>query len=260
MLARLKKLLLPNKSCLDFPHGASGYVYATAKDRMSLRDAKVGAVVRNPDSGPPWIVVDHALESVNIARWPGRLFKVEILEVAKEQPRAYANYTRATAISVVDELSAIKLLGKHGAQIAQVIERIETLSIDEATALSVSVDPSAPDLYDGAWKAWLREIGAPSFNDEADHRHTLVAGGGALRSPVGYALTLIYSQLQARAELLLGSAATGANDEGESIMMAPWDGAAHALLHAAMAVGAPELFTTEQAATLTLPWRNLTLP
>jgi hypothetical protein len=260
MLTRLKKLLAPGRSPTVFPHGASGYVYATAKDRTSLREAPVGAVVRNPDDGPPWIVVDHALESVNVARWPGRLLKVEILDIAKEQPRAYANYTRATAISVVAELSAIDLLGEHGVRIAQVIERIETLSIDEAMSLSASSDPSASLLYDAAWKAWLRAIGAPAFNDEEDHRHTLIAGGSARRSPVGYALTLIYSHLQARAELLSGSAATGVNDEGESTLMAPWDGAADALLHAAMAFGAPGLFTREQVATMTLPWRKLMLP
>jgi len=257
MLNRFKTLVRPRTPVSESPHGATGYVYVTEIDGHSLRAAAVGAVVRNASAGPPWIVVNGSTESVTVARWPGRLLYCEVLEAAKEQPRAYANYTRAVAVRVLDELNTIQLLGQHGERIAEVIERSGQLTVDEALALSSATDPRAPELYSGAWKTWLEKAGAPAVHHEADHRHTLSLFAGHQSSPVGHALMLVHLQLSRRAESLLGNEAMCLDEDGETTLAVPWQGACEALLHATMAFGVPDLLTGEQVSMLTLPWRTV---
>src|SRR4051794_19329261 len=63
--------------------------------------------------GPPWIVVDHFLDRVLVARWPGRLLRVGVVPSSSRREREAdreANlglvrdvwYTRANAIDVLE--------------------------------------------------------------------------------------------------------------------------------------------------------------
>ena len=57
-----------------------GFVYVPDSDSGVFAGAARGMVLRKPDRSPPWIVVDHAIESAVIARWPGRLWRVVVLD------------------------------------------------------------------------------------------------------------------------------------------------------------------------------------
>ena len=235
----------------------NGYVYITDAETTALRDVSVGATVRNPNAGPPWIVVNHSLAAVVVSRWPGRLLRVEILEKASEQPNAHANYTRAVAVEVVEELSALSLLGEHGASIVEILARIDTLTLDEAFALSTAVQSSSPEIYSNAWKTWLTKVSGHSVYQDANHEDTVQIRIGQAVSPVGYAFSLVSFRVYNRGKAVSGPAALVVDAEGESILQAPWSEAMHALLHATLAFGAPSLLTTQEAAALKVPWETV---
>lgn len=247
----------PSTPALKSGPDSQGFVYVTEAETTVLRDADVGSTVRNPSAGPPWIVVNHALAAVSVARWPGRLFRVEILERAREQPRSYANYTRAVAVKVAAELPTLLLLGAHGEHIAEILGRIDTLTLDEAFALAAATEPSSSEIYATAWGKWLAEVDKHSVHLDADHRDTLQIRVGHTVSPVGYALSLVSSKMQNRAQRVSGPAALCVDAGGEAELLAPWQGATSALLHAAMAYGAPGLLSSQQTAALKSSWRTV---
>lgn len=243
------------------PHGPDGYVYVadthTDTGASALKAARTRSVVRNASGGPPWIVVSHSLDSVVVARWPGRLLRVEIIEPATKQPAAYANYTRAVAVSVVAEVPAIQLFGQQGEKMAEILYRSAHLTFDEAVALSAANNRLLQEIYSQAWNAWLAEVDPQSPHLGGDHGGTLQIFAGRQVSPVGYALTLIYHEVSKKAESVPRIAGATDESEGAAPLGTPWQGAVDALLNAAMALGAPQLLTSEQAATMTAPWRTV---
>jgi len=56
------------------------------------------------------------------------------------------------------------------------------------------------------------------------------------RSPIGAGFTVLYSVLSARATFIV-------DEDGDATLTPDWAAAADAFLHAAMAVGAPELLS-----------------
>jgi hypothetical protein len=236
---------------------SDGFVYVPDTEATAFSGVSAGATVRNANAGPPWIVVNHSSAAVLVARWPGRLFRVAVLEKAKEQPMPSASYTRAVAVLVVEELPAITLLGEQGAPLAAILERICTLSLDDALALSAAIQPSSSEIFSTAWKNWLAKVDGNSVYLDEDHEDTLQVRVGNAISPVGYALSLISSMVFNQGRAVSGPAAIAVDAEGEVELQAPWSGASTALLHAAMAFGAPGLLTQPQAAVLKLPWEAI---
>ena len=57
-----------------------GFVYVPLTNTGPMAHAEAGRTVRIPGRGPPWIPVDHEVSSIVVARWPGRLWAVEILD------------------------------------------------------------------------------------------------------------------------------------------------------------------------------------
>jgi len=254
MLKRIRTLLQPRAPLPNSRVDSDGFVYVTEIEAEALRSVSVGATVRNSNAAPPWIVVNHSLAAVLVSRWPGRLVRVKILEKAKEQPMAYANYTRAIAVVVVEELPASSLLGKHGVLLAEILGRISTLTRDEAFALSVALQPQSREVYSNAWKKWLPKVDGNSVYLGASQEDTLQIRVGKEVSPVGYALSLVSSMILNRGQAVNGPAAITVDEEGEIELQSPWSGAATALMHATMAYGAPDLLTLEDAVVLKFPW------
>jgi hypothetical protein len=257
MLERIRSLLPSNKTGSESLIESGGFVYATETEATSLQDVGVGSTVRNADAGPPWIVVNHSLAAVLVSRWPGRLLRVEILEKAKEQPLPSANYTRAVAVQVLEELPACSLFGEHNAPLVEILDRIITLTLDDALALSAALEPSSSETYSFAWKNWLAKVEGNSVFRDDNHEDTLQVRVRCDVSPIGYALSLVSSMVLNRGRAVSGAAAITVDPEGEVELQAPWSGASSALLHAAMAYGAPDLLTQQQAAALKSPWQSL---
>ena len=232
-----------------------GYVYAPDSDPGPLAGAKAGAVVRRPDPSPPWIVVDHAIESTLVARWPGRLWRVEVLDVGGiEQASARANYTRALAVRVLEEIPACRLFGERGEQVAAVVRVACRLDLPAAERLAESRPPDADGAYSRCWHRWLTRDGRGPAAENDDYSGTLAAGSGGARSPVNCGLTLLHREVWDRAEAIQGPAAFVLDEEGERSLGPVWSRAAAALLDAAVALGAPSLVPPEDAAVLTTAW------
>jgi len=206
----------------------TGFAYVADAESGPMAAAAAGAKVRNPDGGPPWIVVDHGLESIVVSKWPGKLWKVEILKAAKEQPNESANYTRAVAVRVIEELPPAVLFGPHGDAVLEVIERARSATLRHA------LHPEAREIYSRAWNRWLG-------TSHQDHRDTLAVSPG--RSPIGAGFTVIYSVLSSRATFVV-------DDDGDATLTPEWAAVADAFLHAAMAVGAPELLSPSEVEIL----------
>jgi hypothetical protein len=227
---------------------AQGFVFAADAEGGPMLAAEAGTVVRNPDDGPPWIVVDRAIESIVVAKWPGRLWKVEVLKAASEQARAQAGYTRAVEVRVIEELPPALLFGPHGDAVLDVIAKASAATREQVSALERAADPEARAAYSRAWSRWLGD-------DESDDAHadTLAAFSRGGRSPIGSGFTVLHSVLAARAHGIAGETAFVEDEEGDPMFAPEWQSAVDAFLHAAMAFGAPEIASIDRR-VLTAAW------
>ena len=83
--------------------GQLGFAYVSEEEPAQFANGTPGLTVGTFKDSPPWIVVDLSLSSIVVARWPGKLWEVQILKRATEQPNASARYVRATAVRIVRE-------------------------------------------------------------------------------------------------------------------------------------------------------------
>ena len=235
----------PEKPGVHAARRAKGYIYVTAEDGGPMATARTSATIRNAGRGPPFIVVSHQLSSVVATRWPGRLWCVEVVDPATATDQAAvagppvpsAQYTRAVAVQVGEELPASMLFGPNGDAISTIIDAARELNAEQAAKLSASRHPEAARAYNRVWDAWHRDRGMP----------------GTLASPINSGFTVLYNELLRRAALLSGNAATE-TDGDDTWLVDPWRGAGAALLEAALALGAPSLAGSADGEILTLAW------
>lgn len=239
-----------------------GYAYVPAEDGGPMAFAKTGATVRTAKRGSPWIVVNHELSSVTVAKWPGRLWSVEVTDpaTAKDQalaggpPISSAQYTRAVAVQIAEELPSSMLFGPHGDAVSTVIDVARTLSADQAAKLSAARHPDAGRAYDRCWRVWLKNRGLQDAEADDSLDGTLATGGVRPASPINSGLSVLHNELFRRATALSGDAATG-TDGDDTWLVEPWRGACAALLDVALASGAPELVGSTDGDILTFAWR-----
>jgi hypothetical protein len=184
----------------------------------------VGDVVRKRDRSPPWIVVDHALESVLVTPWPGRLWRVAVLDTGGVgQASAYANYTRAIAVRVLEEIPAARLFGEHGDAVVGVIAAASGLDLSSARRLAEARHPLADAVNSRVWHCWLETIVRGREFAGQDLSGTLEVGsGGGARSPVGGGMSVLLRTVWDRADALQGSAAFVEDEEGERALAPVW--------------------------------------
>lgn len=195
-------------------------------------------------------VSDHSAERVIVARWPGRLFRVVSVPPRTAEERAataraaeglvpHAGYTPVLAVEVLAELDPTILFGPRGAAVAGVIEVARSLTVDVAQRLADAVHPDAGAAYGRAWDTWL---------STRDKGRTSPVG-----SPVGGGFSVLSTAVNASAQR---HGAFFVDGDGENVLAEPWESASHALLHAAMALGAPELAGPTDAAVLVAAWES----
>src|SRR5262249_21311274 len=115
-----------------------GYVYVGRDDPGAMAEAKPGARAQIAGRSPPWIVVDHDLTSVVVARWPGLLWHVEVVDPItrrEQEPSPLlpgARYTRAAAVKVLEQVPVAELFGAHGAKVCTIIDIAGELTQDTA--------------------------------------------------------------------------------------------------------------------------------
>jgi hypothetical protein len=239
----------------EVTHG-TGLVFASLAGDERLAGAVPGQVIRNDGSGPPWIVVDHSIDSVVAARWPGKLWEVEVLEAAPEQPREGAGYTRAVAVRVLRELPVSVLFGDHGEEVLRVITKAASIDAGEVEALAARSGEAARKAYSHAWNAWLEKVEPGSYHRGADHSDTLAVHAAGTRSPIGAGFLVLCAVFGDRARDVGGERAFTTDAEGETCITGPWGSARDALLDAAMALGAPELTSGADRRILLEAWEG----
>ena len=242
-----------------------GYLWASDTDFEGTTAPRAGEIVRLPDRGPPWLVVCHRPEAV-IASKPGTLWLVEIVDpVSRAEQRNRrselvpgANYTRAVAVRVIEQLSRAILYGVHGDRIVAIIDRAARITRQEAEALGHMRHSDAPGANSNAWKRWLDRERLPVYGD-MDYDGTLAAGQGGAESAVGRGFMAIHGALTDRALALEGNGvlAEDPDDPEGAYLIEPWAGAAAVLSDAAFAFGAPELLSENERATLAHGWLSV---
>lgn len=221
--------------------GRVGYSYVAKTDDGPMSHAQKGQIIRVEGKGPPWIVVDDAPTTAILARWPGRLWKVSIIEAAaeKDQPRAYARYVRALAVEVIDEQDPARLFGEQGAGVLTILDQAAQLTHETALKLSSARHPDAPAAYDRAFRRWADAEGIEiGYDGSLDG--TLRVGSMPHGSPIYEGLSVLHTVVFQRAKSIDGEAATTINDEDE-YLNEPWHGAGAVLADAALAMGAGDL-------------------
>ena len=238
----------------------TGFVYVSNEEIGPMRDARAGATIRVEGRGPPWIVVDRDPAAVILARWPGRLWRVRIVEAATERdqrhvggpPLPYARYTRCISVAVEAEENIAVLFGPHGSSVVRVLEEASRLSRSQAEALAANRHADAAAAQDRAWRSWLQQEGIPDeVHDQYDG--TLQMGGQKWGSPINGGLAVLHDTVFKRAQFVDGDAATE-SDEEDTWLVRPWDGAGRVLGDAALALGAPEHMNDEDRAVLLGGW------
>jgi hypothetical protein len=221
---------------LDSP--IQGFIYVQQDEAGPTKPAAPGAVLRCPERKPPWIVVDHSLRSVIVTQWPGRLWQAEVLEKADEQFDLQVDATRAVVVKVIRELPVSELFGPQGEAVCAIIRKAEALTLDEVEALARADLAEAAAAYMRSWNRWIASVEL----------------GNGLSSPINRGFSIISEVVAKRARHLGGEQAYFVDDEGESHYAPEWSATMSALLHAAMAYGAPEYVTAEDAKILKSAW------
>ncbi len=244
-------------------HPDFGYVFVADKDVGDpMLAAAPGRIVRAAGRGPPWIVVDWDLSSV-LARWPGRLWRVRILEAATKrdqagrggEPLPSARYTRAISVRVESEEDVAQLFGESGAGVIAVLEAGLRLDRASAERLASNRNAGAAAARDRAWRTWLDRLGV-AHDGHPDLSDTLKYGGAVGDSPIGDGLSALHDVVFERACAVGGESAT-ASDEEDSWLLPPWRGAFDALADAALALGAPDIIAPDDRAVLLAGWLSL---
>ncbi|CAB3642980.1 hypothetical protein [Achromobacter pestifer] len=220
-----------------------------------------GNEVRLPKAAPPWLVVDQSIASITIgSRWPGQLWRVRVQTLGDMSGLvAQPGYWRAQAIELLEAIPLSTLFGPQGEAVMDIITRVDTLTRVEAQALEANLHPSAWTAYSRAWMRWSTARGETRQMEEEEWRGTLAASTGSDKqhSPIQSGFLLIHSLLRQRADAIDGdNAFTRIEEDGEiEIVLKPlWRNACDAILFAAMARGAPQCVSPDDAAVLTRAW------
>ena len=241
-----------------------GYVYASNQDNELFRNAKTGDLIVKKDKTPPYIVVDHSLDTLLITRWPGKLFKVEVIDPSKEKGINEGlvkgvSYTRTFGVEIIEEVPPGELFGPNGKKIEQIVDLTRNITEEQVFELSKDDKASSRDLYAKAWRNWimLYDKNHPYLN--GNHHHTLLFSPKNERysSPIKIGLSLIYSQFDIRAKELVGDQAFGYDEEGEIYLQPIWALAVEKALQAGMSYASDDVLTELERETLRTPFNKV---
>ena len=239
--------------------GINGYIYVADSDEGILKNALEGQTIKNKKKGPPWIVVAHGFENMTIAKWPGSLWRAEVIDEAKNTGlRENAKYTRANGVKIIEKLPPSILFGSYGAEVLMVIESTSDIDLDIAKKLADALPDQALELYSKGWN-----IFGGTKNDQPpfygrNHQNTIAMPGDEGCSPINNAFKIIYSQVSDKANEITGGQAILSNDEGGNLSLDDeWSKTCNSYLCAAMAIAYQEKYSSEEIALLSKAWETV---
>jgi len=233
--------------------GRRGFVYTPDKEPGPLTLAKVGDIV-STRVAPPWIVVDHAKDSIVFTNWPGTLWLVEVVEAAPRSDQITETYTRARTVRLLEKSSVAELFGPHGTSVENLLSQAARLELSEVAAMTSPV-PQSHAKYAQAWSKWLDKVGDSSGLGH-DHSRTLGVGPRGYDSPIGRGFVLLFNVVHKRARELEGDSAFTVDSDGEVHFTTKWQFAFDSAMHAALAYGAPSLLSDIDRQLLAAPWEH----
>jgi hypothetical protein len=241
-----------------------GYVYVADSENELFKNVKAGDIVIKKDKSSPYIVVDHRLESIIISNWPGKLYKVEILDPSKEKDinkGLVKNiwYTRTFGVNILEEVSVKVLFGKHGKSVVNLANFIKTITEENVINLAKFDNKDNKHLYSKAWKNWieLHDKTHPFLEEEHINTLKLRLKDSSVSSPINQGLSVIANQLDKRAEELVGDSAYTTNEDGDLCLQPTWAKAQDILLHAGMSFATDPILTATERASLRNPLQHL---
>ncbi len=240
-----------------------GYVYVPKGDKL-LRNSKVGDRVIKADKTPPYIVVDHAIETIIITQWPGKLFKVEVINPSKEE---YINkglvkdvwYTRTFGVRLLKEVETKVLFGVYGHSIEQILNLTQNITKENVEELSKIESGMNRLLFSKAWQNWIKmhDIHHPFANE--DHFDTIKISliNQKRNSPINEAFAIISAQFSIRAKQLVGSSAFRLGNDGETFLQPIWANAIEKINHAAMSYASDSILSASERQDLRTPFNKV---
>ena len=87
----------------NFRKGLTGYLELSKSNEDYIPALEPGMLFDRNSDKPPWIIVDHNLETMTVANWPINLWKVQVLKPIEPQGHI-GNYTRCSAIKVLESM------------------------------------------------------------------------------------------------------------------------------------------------------------
>ena len=235
--------------------GIVGYVYVADSDEGILKNASAGKTIKNKKKGPPWIVVDHGFENMTIAKWPGSLWRAEVIDEAKNTGLLeYAKYTRANGVTIIEELPLDVLFGGFGGGVLKVIESASAIDHNLAKKLVSALPDEALELYSKGWN-----IFGGTKNDQPpfygrNHHNTIAMPDDEGSSPINNAFTIIYSQVFDQASEFTDGQAILTDDEGNLSLDDEWSKICNSYLCAAMAIAYQQKYSSDEIALLSKAW------
>lgn len=238
-----------------------GYVYTSKDENELFGNAKVGDSIIKKDKKPPFIVVDHSLDTKIITQWPGKLFKVEIINPAKEKiiNKGLVKdvwYTRTYGVKILEEVEIKELFGDNGQKVEQIIDLTRNITEEKVIELSKFDKGLNKELFTKAWRNWIiiYDVNHPFIND--DHHNTIKLSPKNERysSPIKEGLSIISSQFDIRARELVGDSAFEVDEEGEIHLSPVWASAVEKILHAGMSYASDNILSESERETLRAPF------
>lgn len=241
-----------------------GYVYASNDENELFENAKVGDSIIKKDKKPPFIVVDHSLDTKIITQWPGKLFKVEVINPSREKRinKGLVKdvwYTRTFGVKILEEVAIKELFGDNGQEIEQIINLTRNISENKVLELSKFDKGLNSELYTKAWQNWIKIYDAnhPFVNDNHDNTIKLSPKNERYSSPIKEGLSIISSQFDIRARELVGDSTFGIDEDGEIYLKPIWAKAVEKILHAGMSYASDNILTENERKKLREPFKKV---
>lgn len=212
--------------------------------------SQIGQVVSTDVT--PWNVYPN-LADIYVQQWPIELWFVEIISAFSR--RDY--YIPAISIKPIKLLPVSLLFGGQGDKVCLLLDKINTLTLEQVELLAALANPIRTEAYTSVWNSWVQEATYLTMYYDSDHSATLALGEGEETSPLNHGLLTVSDLFHQRAKLLAGDKAF-IHIAGSDILLAPmWSNACHVLLQIAMGLGAEPYASANELRLLLNGWQLL---
>ncbi len=231
-----------------------GYIYCPIDELGLFQNCSAGQVISKADDNPPWIIVDHSLGDVVVAKWPGRLWRAQVCGALEPQGHT-GNYTRCVSVKIIKEVEIEILFGEFGSKIEKILRFASTLQLPTAERLAAQRHEDVKGIISKGWHRWMKKNGIADEAADENMDGILMVGNGAHTSPIGHGLALVHSGVWESAQREIGGEAFEVGED-DIWLKPPWSNAVSALMEAAWALGAPEFFSSAEIEILLESWNQ----